>query len=129
MKKYGSAWRAVGVIAAGVWLIVFTAGCATTNSAQIKSIIQSSDDPKFAEAMIAQLKNAGADDTIIREHFALQQKFKEGKLSQREYENAMSKLQIRMDANKVEQEKQRQNNRTALSVLQTVAGVALQLVV
>lgn len=111
--------------AAVVLLAVCLTGCATTQSSQIKGLIAGSDDPKYTEATIAQLKEAGADEAIIQEHFALQKKFKDRKISEHDYEIEMGKLQVRMDANRVEREKKRQQQRAAFSVLQSVAGVAL----
>lgn len=120
---------------AAAWLLIAAlaltgSGCATTqnHSPQIKGLIAGSGDPGYTEAMIAQLKEAGADDEIIQERFELDEKLKAGRIGQREYETGMGKLQVRMDANRVKREKQRQNQRTALSVLQSVAGMALSAV-
>jgi hypothetical protein len=110
-------------------LAAFTAGCATTQSAQMKGLIASSEDPKYTEAAVAQLKAAGADDKMIQERFALDEKLKAGTVGQREYETEMGKLQVRMDANRVKQEENRRRQRDLLSIVQSVAGVALSAVI
>lgn len=127
--------RPTGLTASAAWLLIAAviltgSGCATTrtNSPQIKGIIAGSADPGYTEAMIAQLKEAGADDEIIQRRFELDEKLMNGSIGQREYEAEMGKLQVRMDANRVKREKQRQGQRTALSVLQSVAGMALSAV-
>ncbi|MBP9733131.1 MAG: hypothetical protein KBD07_02000 [Candidatus Omnitrophica bacterium] len=114
-------------VALGV-LVCIGSGCATTQSAQTKGLIADSQDPRHTEALVAQMKEAGADDVILQERFALDDKLMKGEIGQREYESEMGKLQVRMDTNRVKREKQRQNQRTALSVLQSVAGMALSAV-
>jgi hypothetical protein len=105
------------------------AGCATTQSAQMKGLIAASEDPKYTEAAIAQLKAAGADDKVVQERFALDGRLKAGTIGQREYETEMGKLQVRMDANRAKQEADRRRQRDLLSIVQSVAGVALSAVI
>ena len=109
--------------------VLLLAGCATTQSAQMKGLIASSEDPKYTEAAVAQLKAAGADDQMIQERFALDEKLKAGTIGQREYETEMGKLQVRMDANRAKQEENRRRQKDLLSIVQSVAGVALSAVI
>lgn len=115
-------------IALGCCAALLLTGCATTRSGETKKLIASAEDPKYTAAMVEQLEQAGADDAIIRERFAVDQKLREGRIGQREYETEMGKLQVRMDANRIKREKEARDRRTALSVLQTVAGAALSAV-
>lgn len=110
-------------------LVCIGSGCATTQTAQTKSLIAGSQDPKYTEALVAQMKEAGADDVILQERFALDDRLMKGEIGQRDYETEMGKLQVRMDTNRVKRDKQRQSQRTALSLLQSVAGMALSAVI